>query len=220
MPWKEAIIEVLPKDGSEMHYAEIAKAVVDAGLRTNVGATPAATVAAVLSQTIPGSKSSPFVAPYRGYYALKKPVVSDAISALGPKADEEAGFINAFGMYWKRERIHWDPTTPQLLGRQQLGSDTIDFCRQKGVYLLYDGDRVVYVGRAIDQPMGVRLKQHTSDRLEGRWDRFSWFGVLQVGDDGGLGAPPTTFDLANLIATMEALLIEGLEPPPEQKARG
>jgi len=51
-----------------------------------------------------------------------------------------------------------------------------------------------------------------------RWDRFSWFGVLPVREDGTLAAaPPEAFNIKNLIATMEALLIEGLEPPQNRK---
>ena len=105
-----------------------------------------------------------------------------------------------------------------ILGQQQPGSQPVDFCAQTGVYLLHDGNRVVYVGRTTDQPLGVRLRQHISDRLNERWDRFSWFGVLPVKEDGTLAAaPPEAFNINNLIATMEALLIEGLEPPQNRK---
>jgi len=39
-----------------------------------------------------------------------------------------------------------------------------------------------------------------------------------VSDDGRLSAaPPDKFNVENLIATMEALLIEGLEPPQNRK---
>ena len=89
---------------------------------------------------------------------------------------------------------------------------------RKGVYLLHDGNKVVYVGRKTDQPLGLRLKQHTSDRLNGRWDRFSWFGIFGVSEDGRLAKKTAdVFNIDNLIATMEALLIEGLEPPQNRK---
>jgi len=66
--------------------------------------------------------------------------------------------------------------------------------------------------------MGTRLKQHTYDRLNGRWDRFSWFGVYPAAETGQLDTDVTnTFDLSMLIVTMEALLIEGLEPPQNRK---
>jgi hypothetical protein len=123
------------------------------------------------------------------------------------------GLINAFGMFWRRDGIVWT-MTPKLLGQQQQGSDPVDFCGQRGVHTLYDASRVIYVGRTTDQALGVRLRQHTTDCLNGRWDRFSWFGVLKVGPDGDLSPePPNSFAFDPLIATMEALLIEGLEPP-------
>ena len=57
-----------------------------------------------------------------------------------------------------------------------------------------------------------------SDRLNGRWDRFSWFGIYGVGESGDLEtAKSVTFGVDMLIATMEALLIEGLEPPQNRK---
>jgi hypothetical protein len=93
-----------------------------------------------------------------------------------------------------------------------------DFANQVGVYLLHDSRNVVYVGRAMDQPLGRRLFQHTTDRLNGRWDRFSWFGIYGAKDDGSLDvSEPAKFSTVLLIATMEALLIEGLEPPQNRK---
>ena len=73
---------------------------------------------------------------------------------------------------------------------------------------------MVYVGRTTDQPLGRRLQQHTVDRLNGRWDRFSWFGIYPVESDGTLR---TDVALSNMgldvvISTLEAVLIEGLEP--------
>jgi hypothetical protein len=86
------------------------------------------------------------------------------------------------------------------------------------VYLLHDGRTVVYVGRTTNQPLGVRLRQHIVDRLNGRWDRFSWFGVYSVAEDASLNtAAAVNYDLTMLIVTMEALLIEGLEPPQNRK---
>jgi len=95
--------------------------------------------------------------------------------------------------------------------------------RTEGVYLLHDRRYVVYVGRATEQTLVSRLKDHTHDRLEGRWDRFSWFGVYPVRDDGNLSDENTNeyrqpvYERNILIVTMEALLIEGLEPPQNRK---
>ena len=76
---------------------------------------------------------------------------------------------------------------------------------------------VVYVGRSIDRPLGKRLFEHTVDRLGSRWNRFSWFGLLDVTNEGGLRDVPLKASLAVLVATLEALLIEALEPPQNRK---
>ncbi len=131
--------------------------------------------------------------------------------------DDETGLINAYGMFWARGNVLWT-STPRILGRQARGSATVDFGRQQGVYLLHDRRDVVYVGRTTDQPLGVRLQQHVQDRLCGRWERFSWFGVYPVAESGALRTDAVgTYDISTLIVTMEALLIEGLEPPQNRK---
>jgi hypothetical protein len=62
------------------------------------------------------------------------------------------------------------------------------------------------------------VRQHTLDRLNGRWGRFSWFGVYKADSSGALVTDETdSYDLTMLIVTMEALLIEGLEPPQNRK---
>jgi len=154
---------------------------------------------------------SPFEKTARGYYRLRSAVGTAAVAC-----EAEAGLVNAFGMYWRRDAASWNP--PRLLGEQLTGSIPVDFANQRGVYLLYDRREVIYVGRAIDQGIGVRLKAHTTDRLNGRWDRFSWFGIYPVRDDGSLGDDiEHTIDAEILIVTMEALLIEATEPRQNRK---
>lgn len=65
------------------------------------------------------------------------------------------------------------------------------------------------------QPISKRLADHCKDRLSGRWDRFSWFGFYGVNDDGKLiqdDFQNINFTIENLADTLEAILIEGLEP--------
>jgi hypothetical protein len=218
--WKEAIVKVLTASANPMHYTEIAEAIAEQGLRTDFGATPAATVNATVSVSIKDEgEHSPFIRVGRGYYSLRQTEPEDQRRPLAIEDEEqdETGLINAFGMYWWRGKVLWT-SNPRLLGQQQLGSAPVDFTSQKGVYLLHDGREVVYVGRTTEQPLGVRLRQHTADRLNGRWDRFSWFGVYPVTADGAISTTITDrFSTENLITTMEALLIEGLEPPQNRK---
>ena len=117
------------------------------------------------------------------------------------------------GVYWERGRVNW-AGKPRLFGRAHPKADRVDLAGQQGVYLLYDENRVVvYVGQAAKQSIGQRLAQHTSDRLTGRWQRFSWFGIRPVAEDGKLGSvKAVTITPKQLISTLEALLIEALEP--------
>lgn len=95
--------------------------------------------------------------------------------------EDQYEIISSFGMFWRRDAVEWVPT-PKLLGMQQIGAEPVDFNKQIGIYLLYDGREVIYVGRATDRPLGRRLYEHTMDRFSSRWDRFSWFGLLPVSE--------------------------------------
>jgi len=100
---------------------------------------------------------------------------------------------------------------------QQIGATPVDFNGQRGVYLLYDGREVIYVGRTTDRALGTRLYEHTIDRMSARWDRFSWFGLLPISDTGSLGQMPANFDAAKLAPALEAILVEALEPRQNRK---
>ena len=60
--------------------------------------------------------------------------------------------------------------------------------------------------------MGQRLFEHTKDRLQARWNRFSWFGLLRVTEEGQLVETQATLSIELVAVTLEAVLIEGLEP--------
>ena len=72
---------------------------------------------------------------------------------------------------------------------------------------------MIYVGRSTDRPLGQRLYEHTVDRLSGRWDRFSWFGIYGVADDSTLITEVPEFNGDAIIQALESVLIESLEPP-------
>lgn len=237
MAWRDAIIEVLKGKSEAMHYADIAEEIAKRQLRTSLGATPPNTVNVTMSDSIKYEKEkSPFDRTTRGYYRLREhvqkaaddPLIGQPMVSAAPTdgettskepaddASEPAGLINALGMYWSRDKVMWN-STPRLLGKQPAGGEPVNFSDQRGVYLLYDRDVVIYVGRAIDQGVGTRLKQHTTDRLNGRWDRFSWFGIYTVSDTGALIPQTKSLDTESLIATMEALLIESVEPSQNRR---
>jgi hypothetical protein len=214
--WDEAIQVVLKNAKGALHYTEIADRIANQKLKQKVGATPANTVAAVISGSL-HSDDSPYQRVARGEYALKDTLqeAPPETEAINDAVTQDAGALRAFGMYWQRDLVLWTGK-PRLLGRQGPNASDANFAEQIGVYLLHDRDRVIYVGRASDT-LFKRLQAHTTDRLGGRWDRFSWFGLRSVNDDGSLGEPSTAWEHGVVIETMEALLIESLEPPLNRK---
>lgn len=224
--WKEAIKRVLKESDVPLHYTEISDHVLARGYYATDGATPAATVNAQLSSSVKhDGEKSPFIRVGKGIFALRG-VAATAVALLHePKAetpvveaDEESSdsIIHSFGMYWQRDLVVWRSDL-KMFGKQQALSKPVNFGKQKGIYILYDHHTVVYVGRAIDRPLGKRLHEHTVDRLGSRWNLFSWFGLLDVTQEGNLRESPFNSSLAALVATLEALLIESLEPPQNRK---
>jgi hypothetical protein len=230
LPWRTAIRRVLESADSAMHYADIAEEVTERELRSSVGATPANTVNAVITTDInEKDEDSLFIRVNRGEYMLRDrgedrevPDVDDEHTETEPTdaeslAVEDAGVVKAFGMYWQRQLVDWS-NSPKLLGEQSRGAKQVDFCSQLGVYLLHDRERTVYVGRTTDQPLGRRLYQHTYDRLNGRWNRFSWFGLLPVRQDGTFVTEHSELpEQKDLVTTLESVLIEIIEPPQNRK---
>jgi hypothetical protein len=224
--WKEAIKRVLAESTIPLHYTEISELILSRGYYKTDGATPAASVNAQMASSIKhDGDSSPFMRVSKGVFTLKNPQIE--VHALISKqektnipteSDMEAtdSIIQSFGMYWQRDLIVWR-NDPKIYGKQQALSKPVDFGKQKGIYILYDHHTVVYVGRSIDRPMGKRLFEHTIDRLGSRWNRFSWFGLLDVTPEGGLREITPNTSMAALVATLEALLIEALEPPQNRK---
>lgn len=223
MKWKDAIEKILEEERKALHYTEIAELVAERGYRTSLGATPQDTVNAQINTDINSKEEkSIFAKTDRGYFILRK--FLDSQPDLLPKEPtekekaEKFRIIGAFGIYWNRNLVHWK-SIPDLLGIQQIGASEVNFKDQIGIYLLHDNRETIYVGQAIDQTLGQRLKHHTMDRLSGRWNRFSWFGLYPVSNEGKLQGNikfegVTIQDLGNIL---EAVLIESIEPRQNRK---
>lgn len=228
--WKEAIKKVLAESKAPLHYTEISEQILSRGYYETDGATPAATVSAQLTSSIKhDGEKSPFIRVGKGIFSLKNSPETANIPASSPiskirksatlselEVELTDSIIHSFGMYWQRDLVVWR-NDPKMYGKQQALSKPVDFGKQKGIYILYDHHTVVYVGRCIDRPLGKRLFEHTVDRLGSRWNRFSWFGLLDVTQDGSLHETQLNTSLAALVSTLEALLIEALEPPQNRK---
>ena len=230
--WREAIIRVLREARKPLDYSEISERILTQGYYRTDGATPHNTVNAQITASIKrDGDSSPFIKISRGVFGLNEDITEQlpinlaeptaTISSIATEVTEAEvessdSIIRAFGMYWQRDLVVWRGD-PKMFGKQQALTKSVDFGKQKGIYVLYDHHTVVYVGRSVDRPVGKRLYEHTIDRLGSRWNRFSLFGLLDVNDDGQLLEIPLQPSLASMIGTLEALLIEALEPPQNRK---
>ncbi len=226
LTWRQAIEKTLAASAAPLHYNDITERIIADGLRKSLGATPAATVNAHISASIKkDGAQSPYIRVAKGTFALAPSATTQlatgtrklaAVIPVTEETEEQYEIVTSFGMFWRRSAIEWN-ATPKLLGMQQIGATPVDFNKQLGIYLLYDGREVIYIGRTTDRPLGRRLYEHTSDRMAARWDRFSWFGLLPVSETGSLGSLPITYDALKIIPALEAILIEALEPRQNRK---
>lgn len=132
--------------------------------------------------------------------------------------------ISSIGLFWQKDDVFWgtQKNPGKLLGLPQNSKkdDPVDFRDQIGIYILYADFDPVYVGQAgknkTDQRLLTRLRNHLSDDLTGRWNKFSWFGLLSVNKTDNklqkeLDAIQRT-DLAEGLDQLEGILIYAMEP--------
>lgn len=136
------------------------------------------------------------------------------------------GLIRAYGLFWNGDEVTWTPGSGnkdayRLLGRigdNRPNVQVCDFRSQRGISVLDDDYGPYYVGLARDQAIGNRLRSHTRDLHEGRWDRFSWFGFRRVLEGCSRTAPTSWAWCPSVLLTeskwtigdVEALLIQSL----------
>ena len=224
LSWQEAIIRVLEGAGEPLHYQEVTNQIGQQGLRPLTGSTPAGTVNAHLSRMIKEDDSiydQRISKAGRGIFEFIHPSLdtspeledSDETDVEEPD-DVREHLIPAFGLFWERDKVRWNSS--QILGRQASIANPVNFAEQQGVYLLHNGRSVVYVGRAIQNSLYNRLRNHNreTDSKALRWDCFSWFGLRDVDDTTGrLQSFAGHFSMSDLITILESVLIEALEPP-------
>ena len=105
------------------------------------------------------------------------------------------------------------------IGKAQKYQNEADFRQQIGVYVLYDDYRVVYVGQAGsgNNDLYSRLKNHLTDHLADRWNKFSWLGIRKVNKNGSLakqqGELNRNLKSDEVLDLIEGLMINVLEPP-------
>src|SRR3972149_2942794 len=100
--------------------------------------------------------------------------------------------IQSVGLFWNESDVFWGRGRQKgaLFGvpARNVTAEPTDFREQVGVYVLYADYDLIYVGQTgiSRSRLLQRLKQHKSDDLAKRWNRFSWFGLRRTLGTGGL----------------------------------
>ncbi len=210
--FQEAITRVLREAPDPLQPEVIARLIVQKKLKPRAKVT---SVAAVLSSMV---KEGTVIRPKVKHYQLspQPPQPGVPVSAeVVREAEEEARLTNvsAYGLYWERDKVNWEPADGQLLGNSDDSDMVINFAEQWGIYILHNNLTVMYVGRTMDS-LFKRLRQHhTQGRRTARWDEFSWFGFRQVNENGSLSSKSENFTTSMLVTVLESVMIEALLPP-------
>jgi hypothetical protein len=218
---RESIASVLAPYSKPIDLDEIASKLVEAeGDLEKFGAVPLRSIHSCIDDAIRAEgESCPFLKSFPGFYMLRekaKPhqlLKASKARSTEPKIHEgQIGIVSCFGVSWQRNRVKWTPS-PEILGCQFMASKPIDFGQQIGFYALHsEGGEVGYFGSTIDKPIGTCLFEHTQDRLRGRWNRFSFFGLLPVTDAGTFDRLPDDFKPADTLASLAAIIMELFSP--------
>jgi hypothetical protein len=120
-------------------------------------------------------------------------------------------------MYWSLTGVDWQKQEMLGVARKPTknGFQTVqtNAWGQYGVYCLYDDYTAVYVGRAFKLTIGERISSHLRDRLAGRWDSFSWFGVNRVTLSGNMQKFNTRLNTREaIVKALEAFAIIAFDP--------
>lgn len=218
MKWIEAIVEVLQESKVAMTSEDIAIAISKTEKISTYQFSPDIAVVAIIEKNI-----TIFETNERGAYRLKetfdyeqwkatdKTSSTEETKSIKERVDRRTkNLIKTYGVFWRREKVDW---SQDKLRGSQLGGSHVDFSEMKGIYILYDNREPIFVGQAISAGLMAKLQTHTKDRFANRWNRFSWFGIYGVNQNGSLHQirtfNTTIEDVANAI---EAVLVEGLEP--------
>lgn len=115
LTWKKAIDKVFAASSQPFHYQEITERIISDGLRTRLGATPAATVNAQIAVSIKKhGDDSPHVRVAKGMFPLSKKAPTPSLTSRPkPKRtqeddeEEQDEIVSSFGMFCRGEGIEW-----------------------------------------------------------------------------------------------------------------
>lgn len=229
MKWEEAVLKVLMEANEALHYQEIYRRIANEKLVKTRGKTPARTVWSTCTSLVNKSQARRVD---RGVYRINQDGVEttqeEKQGASEDAQQAEKYPSRSYGLLWSRDKVNWKGGRKQkrkwnegLLGQESEGDKPKDFSGELGIYLLHQRGRVMYVGQTSEE-LYSRLYDHTKaiDRLNDRWDEFSWFSLGEVGktDQSDQSMSDTSSEQKVIIDLLEAVLIEVILPPLNRKA--
>lgn len=203
--WIDAILKVLENTKSPIHYAMIWEIIRDRNYLKCDTKTPEISVNTYLQ----ANKDT--IVPFgnKGCYILKKHL-DDNINKYMEKEVANKTVIRAYGIEWSKEKFLQNNCN--LLGKEKNSKKAaiIDFSQERGIYVLYKGYNIVYVGQTIN-PLSERLKKHAQSNYE--WDSFSWYGLDDV-TEGSMHDKNKVLHMTakSLLDAFEAVMISAINP--------
>ncbi|GEM_PF-5574478 len=180
LTWLDAAFQVLADAKKPLNSEEIVSEIKRRNLRLNMGPYPHVSVASAINTSIfLQGDSSPFRRVGRDKFeAVRDSGVTNHVQ--DPQDFQQTGLavstiFEVCGLNWMRNKILWCES-PVIQG-QDLCGNIKNYAKSSGIYALFDGADLVFVGWADSENLGNRLYGHTTDYLAARWDAFSWFGT-------------------------------------------
>ena len=214
MTWIDAIIKVLESTKNPMHYTKIWDVIRDKHYREcDADTNPEIIVNANIQQ----NKDKIVSFGDKGCYILKKHFDTSVKKYLEQNIPLQQNIIHAYGEHWNRAKF--TQSKHHLYGKlasSKKGS-TIDLSDERGVYVLYQGYEVVYIGQSMRQTIARRLKQHDDIK---KWDSFSWYGIDEISEGKVIKEKVTNISSNALVDTLEAILISAAYRQRNERNRG
>lgn len=214
LTWIEAILKVLEGTKNPMHYTKIWDVIRDRHYKnSDEHSNPEIIVNVNIQQN--KDKIIPFGD--KGCYILKKHMDVYIKNYLEKNTSPQQSVIRAYGVMWSKSKFIQN--NYKLHGKLANIKKTskVDLSEERGIYVLYDGYNIVYIGQSIN-PLASRLKSHTKTGKQ--WDSFSWYGIDEV-QAGGQVLKEKVFSITAkaLIDAFEAVMILATQPC-HNKTRG
>lgn len=207
MTWIEAIVKVLETAKTPMHYTQIWDVIRDKHYREcEVDSNPEIMVNVNIQQ----NKDKIVRFGGKGYYILRKALDTNIKKYLEQNTFSQQCIIGAYGKMWSRAKFEKNKYV--MIGKlaNAKKSPQVDLSTERGIYVLYNGYDIVYVGQTTN-PIATRLKTHAKRNI--KWDSFSWYGIDSVMDNGQICKEKVLITTSNaLIDALEAVLIIAAEP--------